>query len=111
MPIANIIDKRKRMYCSCPIYAVIEPSYTDNWQSQANQHDPDDPNINTEFEEMEDTSIYLAINWANRFKFPVTLYLYDGEHDAEQEARIKQAVHELSECVNRLENEEDHGKD
>ena len=111
MPIANIIDRRKRTYCSCPIHAVIEPSCIDNGELHATQHDPDDPNINTEFEEMEDTSIYLAINWANLFEFPVTLYLYDGEHDAEQEAIIKQAVHELSECVNRLENEEDHGKD
>ena len=111
MPIANIIDRRKRTYCSCPIYVVIEPSCTDNSEPHADQYDPDDPNINTIFEEMGDTSIYLAISWANRFKFPVTLYLYDGELDVDQEAKLNQAAHELAECFNRLEEEENHGKD
>lgn len=111
MPIANIIDRRKRTYCSCPIHAVIEPSCIDNGELHATQHDPDDPRINTNFEEVVDTSIYLAINWANLFEFPVTLYLYDGELDAEQEAEAKRIVGELEDCVARLEEEEDHGKD
>lgn len=99
MPIANVIDKRKRPYCSCPIHAVIEPSCADNDQPSADQYDPDDPNITTNYEEMPDTSVYLAINWANRFKFPVTLYLYDGGRDGEQEADMERAVRDLREAV------------
>jgi hypothetical protein len=91
------------MFCSCPIYAVIEPSYTDNEQPYANQHDRDDPNINTHFEQLSDTSVHLAINWANSFNFPVTLYLYDGVRDAEQEAKLSQFVIELEDCFARLE--------
>lgn len=111
MPISNILDRRKRIFCSCPVYAVIEPSYTDNEQPYANQHDRDDPNINTHFEQLSDTSVHLAINWANSFNFPVTLYLYDGELDEEQEAKLNQAAHELTECFNRIEEEENRGKD
>lgn len=98
MPIANVIDKRKRPYCSCPIHAVIEPSCADNSQPSADQYDPNDPNITTNYEEMPDTSIFLAISWANRFKFPVTLYLYDGELDEEQQSEQDQTLKELKEA-------------
>lgn len=77
MSIANIIDKRKRKYCSFPITAVIEPACMNNDLPDSDQYDLNDDRISTAYEERPDTSIYLAVNWANEFSFPVTLYLYD----------------------------------
>lgn len=109
MPIANIIDKRKRTFCSSPIYVVIEPSYTDNEKPYANQHDRDDPYINTHFEELRDTSIYLAVKWADSFNFPVTLFLYDGKRDAEQDAKLEQSIAEFEYYFNRNQENDDNG--
>ncbi len=102
MPLANIIDRRKRTYCSCPINAVIEPSCADNGEPSADQYDADDPNITTNYEERPDTSIYLAVNWANEFSFPVTLYIYDFELDEEQQAAVDQVLEEIRQEVDCL---------
>lgn len=95
MPLANIIDNRRRNYCSFPIHAVIEPSCADNIIAGADYYDPNDPNITTFYEEMSDTSLYLAINWANRFKFPVTLFLYDFDADGDEIAEFWGTAEEL----------------
>lgn len=103
MPIANIIDKRKRKYCFFPITAVIEPAYMNNDLPESDQYDENDDRISTCFEERPDTSIYLAINWANQFSFPVTLYLYDfgsgddGGVHSEFVEELQMAFRELSE--------------
>ena len=94
MPIANIIDKRKRQYCSYPITAVIEPACMNNDLPDADQYDIDEASITIDYEERPDTSLYLAVNWANTFTFPVTLYLYDfcGDDD---EGPLAEALNEL----------------
>jgi hypothetical protein len=102
MPIANIVDRRKRQYRSCPITAVIEPSCVDNDMPFADQYDINEEDITTCFEERPNTSLYLAINWANTFKFPVTLYVYDFDRDEEQQAELKQIVKEFNEELERL---------
>ena len=95
MALANIVDHRKRNYCSFPIRVVIEPSCADNIVAGADYYDPDDPNITTNYAEMTDTSLYLAINWANKFKFPVTLYLYDFGLDEEQDVELQTFANQL----------------
>lgn len=79
MAITNIIDNRVNVYCSTQIKAIIEPSCHNNDQLDAEQHSPDDPKISTYFEELNETSVVKAIEWANQFEFPVTLFLYDYE--------------------------------
>lgn len=102
MPIANIVDCRKRQYRSCPITAVIEPSYVDNDMPFKDQYESREEDITTSYEERPNTSLYLAINWANTFKFPVTLYIYDFERDEEQQAELEQTLKELNEEFARL---------
>lgn len=103
MPIANIIDKRTRKYCSFPITAVIEPACMNNDLPDSDHYDENDDRISTSYEERPDTSAYLAINWANEFSFPVTLYLYDfgisdgGEVHSEFVEELQMAFREVSE--------------
>lgn len=103
MALANIIDNRKRRYRSCPINAVIEPSCADNDQPHADQYDVGDPSITTSYEERHNTSVYLAVNWANTFNFPVTLFLYDFDDDEEQAAEKEAFVKDFSEALARSE--------
>ena len=102
MPIANIVDRRKRPYRSCPINAVIEPSCVDNDMPFADQYDIKEEDITTCFEERPNTSLYLAIYWANKFKFPVTLYIYNFDRDEEQQAELEQTMKEFNEELARL---------
>ena len=87
MPVANIIDERTRKYCSFRITAMIEPACMSNDLPDSDQYDENDDRISTCFEERPDTSVYLAINWANTFDFPISLYLFDfhGTDDVECE--------------------------
>ena len=78
---------------------MIEPSCADNGEPGADQYDADDPNITTDYEERPDTSIYLAVNWANTFKFPVTLFIYDAELDEEQQAVLGDLNDEFSKLL------------
>lgn len=95
MPIANIIDKRTHNYCSFPITAVIEPACMNNDIPGADQYDVDDDGISTSYEERPDTSVYLAINWANEFSFPVTLYLYDFGGAEDKQAALEGLLDEI----------------
>jgi hypothetical protein len=79
MPITNIVDGRSNKFRSSGLQAIIEPSYYDNDQQGAQQFDVNDPEITTGYDEINDVTIIEALEWANSFKFPVTLFLYDGE--------------------------------
>ena len=76
MPVANIQDFR-----TCPLNvnvdAVYEPCFHDNEGEGATQFEdgpgPDEFTI----DELYDTTVALAIAYANKFTIPVTLYLYD----------------------------------
>ncbi len=84
MPITNIVDGRKNEFCSIGLQAIIEPSCHDNDQPGAQQFDFDDPEITTGYDEINNVTIAEAIEWANAFQFPVTLYLYDSERISEK---------------------------
>ena len=71
----NVIDRRKRLYRWKCINAIVEPTWHDNSCTDtdfAEQHPAE-----IEYEEREGMSVAEAVNWAQAFSFPVTLYLYD----------------------------------
>jgi len=63
----------------------------------SDQYDENDDRISTCFEERPDTSVYLAINWANTFDFPVSLYLYDFHGTHEVECELVTLLNEIAE--------------
>lgn len=79
MPIANIIDRRKRPYRFIKINAVMEPTQQDNSATDADRLEPLDHD-HIGYDEKEHITLAAAVTWANSFPFPATLYLYD--HDA-----------------------------
>ena len=83
MALANIRDGRGRKNRSLKIVTIIEPSCQDNCVEDADQFDWDDPNINTGYAQRSGLSLYDAVFWANQFRFPVTLYIYDYEPEME----------------------------
>ena len=80
--IENIIDHRQQKYSVTPIDAVIEPSAHDNGIPGATQFPQEDPSITTYYEDRRKLSVKEAIEWANGFQFPVTLFLYDHPMDS-----------------------------
>ena len=95
MPLANIIDNRKRKYRAYPMNAIMEPSFHDNEQPNADQYDPNDQRINIAYKQLSDTSVYLAVNWANRYEFPVALFLYDIEINEEERKEVDKGLSEF----------------
>lgn len=72
----NIIDNRKHRYRWLLVTAIIEPTWHDNSRKDADQS-ARFPNEGIGYGELASASLAEAIQWANSFKFPVTLYLYD----------------------------------
>lgn len=74
MPIANIVDRRKRQYRFLKINAIVEAAWHDNSCKDADQvteiNGPD-------YAQVEHIDITNAIKWANGYASLVTLYLYD----------------------------------
>lgn len=80
MPIANIIDRR-----TCPlnvnIDAVFEPSFHDNESQGATQFSDEGELLDQEefdIDSIYDTTIEKSIEFAQKWKIPVTLFLYDA---------------------------------
>lgn len=76
--ITNVIDRRKRPYRWGKINAVIEPTAHDN-----SVPDSDDIRLAAPdwigYDEREHTSVAGALEWAQKHREFVTLYLYDED--------------------------------
>ena len=72
--IINIIDNRKRKYRFEKVNAIIEAAWHDNRCQDADQvllkEGPD-------YAEKEHISLTAAIEWAQSFTDPITLFIYD----------------------------------
>lgn len=80
MPLTNIIDERDNPFRFSRINAKIEPTCHDNSVIGAEQVDH---TVNIEdrmftIAERYGLSLTDAVQWANTFKAPVTLYLSNG---------------------------------
>lgn len=76
--LTNIVDGRKNRYAFKKINAVVEATWHDNSVEGADFSEiPEDDGPS--YGQKEHVSLAEAITWANEYKTPVTLYLYD--HD------------------------------
>jgi hypothetical protein len=78
MPIANIIDKRKKSIYLVEIDAIFEPSAHDATEKNLSETTPfpsDDIDFN--YHQIYKTTIEKAIKFAEKWECAVTLYLYD----------------------------------
>jgi hypothetical protein len=82
MPIWNVIDSRKKPYRFAKINVIVEASWHDNFVNNADQA-PTQHHFGGElgpsYDEKEHITLTEAIQWANSFTGPVTLYLYDED--------------------------------
>ena len=94
MPVANIVDYRKRCRYDVNVNVCYESSWHDNSIIGATRFDePDDPMAGCDYLGIRQTTIGLAIRYAAQEwpLEPVTLYLYDAhvnnyaDYDALQE--------------------------
>ena len=77
----NVIDRRKRLYRWKRVNAIVEPTWHDNTCTDTDAAERHSGEI--EYDEREGISLAEAVNWAQSFAFPVTLYVYDdGEGTA-----------------------------
>lgn len=97
MPIANIIDNRTNKYHWKFIDAIVEPIWQDN---SVKGSDIFDEEISGEilktvssYNENVSVSLEQAVNWAQNFKYPVTLYLYDVGTATEPLSKSKRGVY------------------
>lgn len=78
MPIVNIIDGRRHEYRWKTINAIVEAAWHDN-SCKDSDRVPSSGDPGPSYEEREHISLQAAITWAQSFKTPVTLYLYDRD--------------------------------
>ena len=79
MPVANILDCRSCKY-DVNVDVVFEPSFHDNTADGATQFEDDGPELDEgefEIDELVDTTVSKAIEYAKKFSIPVTVFLYD----------------------------------
>ena len=93
--IENIIDNRKKKYCVTSIDAVVEPCSNDNGIPGATKF-PDEAEFTpTNYGDLNGVSVKEAVEWANTFEVPVTLYLYDhpmARVEVYSEAALRRAL-------------------
>jgi len=73
----NVIGNRKQPYRWKRIVAIVEPTWHDNSNEASDQAPKADGE--SEYEERRQLSVAGAIDWAQAFGFPVTLFLYDDD--------------------------------
>jgi len=78
MPIANIIDRRKRPYRFYNVNAVVEAAWHDNSVKNSDRVDSAG-NPGPDYAEREHLSLADAVAWANSFLYQVMLYIYDED--------------------------------
>jgi hypothetical protein len=76
--ILNIRDHRTRPYRWKHVNAIVEPTWHDNSCTNSDQADESEDDV--EYDVHENISLSQAVIWAESFKSPVTLYLYDLGH-------------------------------
>lgn len=74
--IVNIIDKRSRPYRWKNVTAIVEAAWHDNSVKDSDQVERG-PEDDVDYDALEEVSLAEAVAWAQAFKCPVTLYLYD----------------------------------
>lgn len=81
MTLFNVIDHRKRPYRFRKVNVVVEAAYHDNSVADADQidHPATLHETQPDYEEREHITVHEAIQWANNFQNPVTLYIYDED--------------------------------
>jgi hypothetical protein len=72
----NVIDRRKSPFRWKTVDAAIEPTRHDDKVTDADKAATG--TAESEFEDRRSVSLADAINWANSFSCPVTLYIYDA---------------------------------
>ena len=73
MSVVNIVDRRKKEYdVKCD--AVFEPAWHDNSIDGATQFEIDN---SFQVDELEKTTVNLAIKYAEKWDCPVTLHIYE----------------------------------
>ena len=77
MPIANIIDRRTNKY-NVDVLAIFEPSCHDNITQGATAFEYlKEEDCDTHYDEIPATTISNAIEYAQKWSYPMTLFLYD----------------------------------
>lgn len=72
--ICNVIDNRRNPHRWKRVQAIVEPTWHDN-SPDSDQAERIDDEIS--YDERDGISLAEAVAWANAFKDPVTLYVYD----------------------------------
>lgn len=75
----NVIDRRKRSYRWKRVNVVIEAVEHDNSCTDADFADEAEPALVIDYDSRDNVSLHEAIQWANRQRSPVTLYIYDAD--------------------------------
>ena len=78
MPIVNTIDGRRHEYRWKTVNAIVEAAWHDNVCDDSDQA-PANDRCGPGYAEREHISVQAAIEWAQTFAAPVTLYLYDRD--------------------------------
>ena len=73
----NIVDHRARPYRWREVDVIVEAVEHDNSCRDADQAPESDPILVVDYDALEGVSVREAIDWANKQRCPVTLYLYD----------------------------------
>ena len=81
MPLVNIKDERLHPYRFRKVNAVVEATWHDNsCQNSDLVGVPELGDDGPDYQEREHISLAEAIEWANTFKNPVTLYIWDQDN-------------------------------
>ncbi len=76
--LCNIVDHRKRKYRWAQVDAVIEATWHDNKNTDADQAVVIEDDTYVMCEDRLGVSVEEAVAWAVAVSCPVTLFLYDG---------------------------------
>lgn len=79
MTLFNVIDSRKYPYKFRKINAIVEATWHDNSVEGSDHSEKDPTDDGPDYKQKEHITVQEAFQWANNFKNPVTLYIYDED--------------------------------
>lgn len=81
MPLANVVDERKKPYRFLKVNAIVEAAWHDNSCGDSDQvvKPAEGEDDGPDYEEREHVTVQEAFQWADSFPQLVTLYLYDWD--------------------------------
>src|SRR5687768_664795 len=94
----NVIDRRERPYRWRHVNAIVEAVEHDNTCLDADQAPESSPSLVVDYDSLEGVSVQEAVDWANKQRCPVTLYLYDTDRGFADEEHFHS-------CASRFEDE------